>query len=75
MEKPELFVQPNTNKETNSQTEKSVVSRREGRPGIHQDQGISRYKLSYLKRINNQDLLYGAEDYIQYLAITYSGKA
>ena len=62
------------NRETNSQTEKPVVTRREGRGGIHQEWGISRYKLSHLKQVSNQDLLHSTEDYIQYLAITYNGK-
>ena len=36
--------------------------------------GISRYKLLYIKYINNKVLLYSTRNYIQYLVITYNGK-
>ena len=36
--------------------------------------GISRYKLLYIKYINNKVLLYSTRNYIQYLVIIYMGK-
>ena len=44
------------------------------RGGINQEFGINRYTLLYIKWINNKDLLYSNEKYIQYLIITYTGK-
>ena len=35
---------------------------------------ISRYKLPYIKQINNKVLVYNTGNYVQYLAITYNGK-
>ena len=35
---------------------------------------INRYRLLYIKQINNKDLLYSIRNYIQYLVITYNGK-
>ena len=35
---------------------------------------ISKYKLLYIKLINNKFLLYSTENYIQYLAINHNGK-
>ena len=31
-------------------------------------------KILYIKKINNEDLLYSTGSYIQYLVITYNGK-
>ena len=42
--------------------------------GINQEFGISRYKLRYIKQINNKVLLYSTGNYIQYSVITYMGK-
>ena len=36
--------------------------------------GINRYILLFIKQINNKDLLYSTENYIQYLIITYNEK-
>ena len=36
--------------------------------------GISRYKLLYIKQINNKLLLYSTGNYIQYPLINHSGK-
>ena len=36
--------------------------------------GISRYKLLYMKQINNKGLLYSLGNYIQYLVINYNRK-
>ena len=36
--------------------------------------GINRYKLLYMKHVNNKDLLYNTGNNIQYLIITYNGK-
>ena len=36
--------------------------------------GIRRYKLSDIQWINNKDLLYNTENYIQYLVIHHNGK-
>ena len=36
--------------------------------------GISRYKLLYIKQINNKVLLYSTGNYSQYLVITYNGR-
>ena len=33
---------------------------------------IKRYKLLYIKKISNKDLLYNTGNYIQYLVITYN---
>ena len=35
---------------------------------------ISKYKLLYIKQINNKDLLHSTGNYIQYLVITDNGK-
>ena len=40
----------------------------------NQEFAINRYKLLYIKQINNNDLLYSTGNYIQYLIITYNGK-
>ena len=42
--------------------------------GINQELVISKYKLLYVKHINNKVLLHSIGNYIQYLAIHYSGK-
>ena len=42
--------------------------------GINWELRINRYTLLYRKYINNKDLLYSTEKYIQYLVITYNGK-
>ena len=36
--------------------------------------GISRYKLLYIRWINNKVLLYNTGNYIQYLVINHNGK-
>ena len=35
---------------------------------------ISKYKLLYIKLINNEALLYSIENYIQYFVINHNGK-
>ena len=42
--------------------------------GINQEFGINRYKLLYIKQINNKDLLYSTGNYVQYLVMIYNGK-
>ena len=51
-----------------------MVTKGEGEKGINQEFGINRYKVPYIKEINNEDLLYGTGNYIQYLVITFLGK-
>ena len=41
---------------------------------INQEYGVKRYTLLYVKQINNEDLLHGTGNYIQYLVIIYNGK-
>ena len=67
--------------ETDSQTQKTNLwlqtygyQRGKGGRGINQEFWISRYKLLYIKQINNKVLLYSTGNYIQYLVITYNGK-
>ena len=64
--------------EINSQIQKTNLQLPEGIVGvegeINSEFGISRYKLLYIKQINNKDLLYSTGNYIQYLVITYNGK-
>ena len=60
--------------ETDSQTQKTdIVTKGEG-GRINQKQGISRYKLLYIKEINNKALLHSTGNYIKHLVITYNGK-
>ena len=42
--------------------------------GINQEFGITRYTLLYIRIDKHKDLLYGTENYIQYLAVTRNGK-
>ena len=42
--------------------------------GINQEFGISRYKLLYIKQINNKVLLYSTGNYIQYSVINHNKK-
>ena len=42
--------------------------------GISQELGISRYKLLYIKQVNNKILLYCTWNYIQYPVINYMEK-
>ena len=42
--------------------------------GINQEFGISRYKLLYIKQINNKVLLYSTGNYIQYPVINHNKK-
>ena len=62
--------------ETDSQTQKTNLWLPNGKGwgGITQEFGISRYKLLYIKQINNKVLLYSTGNYIQYLVITHNGK-
>ena len=60
------------NKFTDIENETMVTEGERG--GINQEFGINRYTLLYIKWINNKDLLYSNEKYIQYLIITYTGK-
>ena len=54
--------------ETESQT------RGQARGGIDWESGISRYKLLYIKGINNKAILYGIGNYFQYHGINHNGK-
>ena len=45
-----------------------------GLGGINQECGISRYKLLYVKQINDKDLLFSTGNYTQYFVITYKRK-
>ena len=47
---------------------------REGREGVDWEFGISRYKLLYIRWINNEILLHSTGNYIQYLMINHNGK-
>ena len=42
--------------------------------GINEEFGISRYKLLYIKQINNKVLLYSTGNYIQYPVIKHNRK-
>ena len=53
---------------------KLMVTKWESRGGISEKFEISRYKLLYVKQINNKDLLCSIGNYTQYLAIIYNGK-
>ena len=53
--------------ETDSQTWKMnlwLTKVRESRGGTHQEYGINRYKLFYIKQISNKDLPYSTGNYI-----------
>ena len=62
--------------ETDSQTQKTNLQLSKGKRGeINQEFKISRYKLLYIKQINNKDLLYSTGNYAtQYLLINSNGK-
>ena len=52
-----------------------MVAKREGDGrGLDWKFWINRYTLLYIKQINNKDLLYTTEKYIQYFLITCNGK-
>ena len=60
--------------ETDSQTQKTnIVTKGEG-GRINQEKGISRYKLLYIKEIDNKALLHSTGNYSQYLLLIYNGK-
>ena len=64
-------------KETDAQTQKTnlwLPKGKGGEGGINQEFGISRYKLLYIRQINNKVLLYSVGNYTQYLVINYKGK-
>ena len=42
--------------------------------GINWEFGINRNELSYIKQVNNKDLLYSPGNYTQYIIITNNGK-
>ena len=42
--------------------------------GINWEFGINRNELSYIKHVNNKDLLYSPGNYTQYIIITNNGK-
>ena len=54
--------------------EKRRVVATEGEGGVDWEFRIRRCKLVYIEWINNKDLLYNTENYIQHLVITYNGK-
>ena len=62
--------------ETDSQTQKTNLQLSKRKRGeINQEFKISRYKLLYIKQINNKDLLYSTGNYAtQYLIINSNGK-
>ena len=67
-----LFTKP---QQTHSRRKQTYgYQRGKGRGGINEEFGISRYKLLYIKQINNKVLLYSTGNYIQYLGINYNGK-
>ena len=41
---------------------------------INEESGMNRYKLLYIKQVNNKGLLYSTGNYIQYLVTNYNGK-
>ena len=49
-----------------------IVAERE--QGVNQEVRVNIYTLLYIKQINNKDLLYSTENYVQYFVITYNGK-
>ena len=51
-----------------------MVTKGEGGEGKNQEFGISRYKLPYIKQINNKVLLYSTGNYIQYPVINHNEK-
>ena len=63
--------------ETDSRTQKTnlwLPNRKGSEGGINQEFRISRYKLLYIKQVNNKDLLYSIGNYIQYPVINHNGK-
>ena len=63
--------------ETDSQTWKTNSWLPKGKGGggmVNSEFGISRYKVLYIKQINNKVLLYSTGNYIQYPVINHSGK-
>ena len=63
--------------ETESQTQKTnlwLPKEKGVGGGINQEFGISRYKLLYIKQINNNVLLYSTRNSTQYSVMTYMGK-
>ena len=62
------------NRLTDIENKLSVTKGKKGGGGINQEFQMSRYKLLYIKKINDKDLLYSTGNYIQYLVIKYNGK-
>ena len=63
--------------ETDSQTQKTnlwLPKEKGVGGGINQEFGISRYKLLYIKQINNNVLLYSTRNYIQNPVLHHNGK-
>ena len=58
-----------TKTETDSQMQKTNLQ-----IGVNWEYGINTCTLTYIKQINNTDLLYNTGNYIQYLVISYNGK-
>ena len=50
-----------------------MATKEEGGRGMHWEYGVNRCIQPYRKQIN-RDLLYGTENYIQYLIINYNGE-
>ena len=61
-------------KQAHRHRNKLMVTKEEGGRGIHWEYKINRCIQPYRKQINNRDLLYGTEKYIQYLIINYNGE-
>ena len=63
--------------ETDSQMQKThlwLPMGKGGWGGLNQEFGISRYKLLYIKQINNKVLMYNTGNYIQNPIINHNGK-
>ena len=63
--------------ETDSQTQKASLGLPKGKEaevGINQEFGISRYKVLYIKYINNKVLQYSTGNYIQHSVINHNRK-
>ena len=65
-----------TNQKQTPRHRKQTYGYQRGKGGerINQEFRINRYKLLYIKQINNKDLLYNTGNYIQYFVITYNEK-
>ena len=51
-----------------------VTEGEKSRGAKNKEFGVSKYKLLYMKQINNKVLLYSTGNYSQYLVIIYNGK-